>query len=107
MATNLLIVFLCGDEVGSNLSGLNTGFQSRLCTLDSIVGAIEVPGDTAERSSAETGPEKGIGRALWCLGGVFSETRVSESRSPVRGGGASSQAGRRAERRANGGGEHG
>ena len=99
---NLLIVFLGGDELGSNFGGMNTRFQGRLSTLDSIVGAIEVPSDTAHNSSAETCPKKGVGRALWRLGGVFSETRASESRNPIRGGGTSSQAGRRAERRANG-----
>ena len=104
---DLLIVFFGGDEVGGNLSGLSTRLQGRLSTLDGIVGAVEVPSDTANRSGAETDPKKGIGRAFWCLGGVFSEARVSEGRNPVRGGGASSQAGGRAERRANSGGKHG
>lgn len=106
MATNLLIVVLGGDKVGSNLGGLDTGLQSSLGTLDSIVGAVEVPSDTANRSSADTGPEKGIRRAFGCLGRIFSETGGSESGNLVRGGGTSSQTGRGAERRANSRGEH-
>jgi hypothetical protein len=106
-ATNLLIVLLGGNEIGSNLSGLNTRLQSCLGTLESIVGTVDVPSDTTNGSSTKTRPEKGFGRALWCFSGVFSETGASESRNPVRGGRASSQTGGRAERGANGRGEHG
>jgi hypothetical protein len=58
---NLLVVTLGGDEVGSDLSGLNTGLQGCFSTLDSIIGAVEVPGDTTDGSGTDTGPEKGIG----------------------------------------------
>jgi len=105
--TNLLIVSFGGNEVGRDLCRLSTGLQSRLSTLGGIVRTVQVPGDTTDGGSADTSPEKGVGRAFGCLSGVFSETRTSKSRNPVRGGGTSSQTGRRAERRANSRGEHG
>lgn len=107
VTTNLLIVSLGGNEFGRSLSRLDTRLHSRLSTLGSIAGAVEVPGDATNSGGADTGPEKAAGRAFGCLSGVFSEAGTSESRDPVRGCGTSSQTGRRTEGRANSRGQHG
>ena len=81
--TNLLILFLGGDEVGSNFGRLDTRFQGCLGTLDSIARAVDVPGDATSSGSTETCPKKGVGRTLWRFSGVFSETGTPEGRCPV------------------------